>query len=78
MHRDAPGLPPEPKFRFKAGDQVELLSGGPVMTISEQERDYHGQKTPSYRCIWFSGKKREVASFPELTLKAAEVRVEIG
>jgi uncharacterized protein YodC (DUF2158 family) len=49
---------------LKAGDTVQLNSGGPKMTISWIEG------SEAY-CVWFNGAKQEGASFPLVTLKSA-------
>jgi uncharacterized protein YodC (DUF2158 family) len=53
---------------FKAGDVVELKSGGPRMTVSQT-----GEHAMSGRfmiwCDWFDGKKKVSDSFPPETLK---------
>ena len=50
---------------FKAGDQVQLQSGGPIMTVE----NYSGEKMVT--CIWFEGGKgaKKSDSFVEDTLK---------
>lgn len=49
---------------FKAGDIVQLKSGGPAMTVEKcAERDGH------YWCVWFKGASRERAAFDETSLK---------
>ena len=51
---------------FKAGDIVELKSGGPPMTVAEVKDD---MMDLSYvRCVWFAGAKREGANFKPETL----------
>lgn len=54
--------------RFKAGDLVELKSGGPVMTV-EQRNDYHGDK---WDCSWFAGEKHQHNTFNGAALKLSE------
>jgi len=51
----------QPKYNI--GDQVQLKSGGPCMTIKELLKDYG-----SYRCQWFAGKKLDGGVFPEDSL----------
>ena len=53
----------------KVGDQVELKSGGPTMTVREIDLDFQG-KVRGYRCQWFSGKKLEGGHFPHDSLKS--------
>jgi uncharacterized protein YodC (DUF2158 family) len=47
--------------KFKVGDQVELISGGPVMTISMIGPE-------AVKTQWFSGKKLDYGFFPPETL----------
>ena len=54
--------------KFKPGDIVQLKSGGPAMTISEELKDY-GKPSGRYRCEWFKGASNERAMFEEETLK---------
>jgi len=42
----------------KTGDQIVLLSGGPVMTVQEESFDHRGVWAQ-----WFSGKKLERGLF---------------
>ncbi|KAA0238970.1 MAG: DUF2158 domain-containing protein [Armatimonadetes bacterium] len=49
------------KTKFKVGDLVQLLSGGPTMVV---ESIY----TNSCACQWFSGKKLEKGHFDLRTL----------
>lgn len=51
--------------KFKAGDLVELKSGGPVMTVEEMFMT-------DARCVWFAGDKHQSNVFALATLKAAE------
>ncbi len=51
--------------QFKAGDQVELKSGGPTMTVV---RYIYGG---GVQCSWFSGTKAQKESFTEGALKIA-------
>ncbi len=54
---------------FKAGDLVVLKSGGPVMTVDEQN-------SYGVECVWFAGAKHEKARFKpdsiEITTKPAK------
>lgn len=52
------------KTHFKAGDIVQLKSGGPRMTIAELLPG--GSK---YRCEWFVGTKREFGHFAPESLE---------
>lgn len=51
---------------FKAGDIVQLKSGGPPMTVEEDDR--RGR----YRCVWFKGASMEGGYFQEQSLKLYE------
>ena len=51
---------------IKAGDTVQLKSGGPVMT-ADWVADQYG--VMSAYCIWFAGNKKEGATFPVTSLK---------
>lgn len=50
---------------FNAGDLVQLLSGGPTMTVQEVF-------STKLRCHWFSGKKLESGLFAPESLKRVE------
>jgi len=50
---------------YKIGDQVQLKSGGPVMTVSSVDEVNH-----QVHCQWFSGKQLEGGKFPMATLAA--------
>jgi uncharacterized protein YodC (DUF2158 family) len=52
--------------RFKVGDQVQLKSGGPVMTVEMKINDR------SYRCQWFAGKNLETGVFAPDSLQEPE------
>jgi uncharacterized protein YodC (DUF2158 family) len=54
-----------PAGKFKVGDQVELLSGGPVMTITSLPGPY----AEYFTAKWFSGKKLEEGHFESGTIK---------
>lgn len=54
---------------YKSGDLVELVSGGPVMTV-ETHHFMTGDGT-SYRCSWFAGAKHNKELFAEAALKRA-------
>lgn len=47
---------------FETGDLVQLLSGGPTMTVQTKLSGGH------LRCQWFSGKKLESGTFDARTL----------
>jgi uncharacterized protein YodC (DUF2158 family) len=57
--------------KFKAGDLVELKSGGPVMTIEKVHTGF-GNEMPSYACTWFAGAKENHKNFTEAALKKAD------
>ncbi len=46
--------------KFKAGDLVQLKSGGPKMVV-EKFLEYGGE----YRCTWFAGAKHNREDFAE-------------
>lgn len=50
---------------FQVGDVVQLISGGPKMTITEKVLE-------GFRCAWFAGAKHESAYFPAKTLKVPD------
>lgn len=52
--------------RFKVGDQVELKSGGPTMTVTGYV--YNGNVDAK----WFSGGKLSSGEFPSGSLQLAE------
>ena len=56
-----------PGEKFKAGDLVQLKSGGPKMVV-EQFQDYREY----YECTWFSGAKHNSQKFKEEALVAYE------
>ncbi|WP_353176170.1 DUF2158 domain-containing protein [Salinisphaera sp. T5B8] len=47
---------------FKAGDVVQLKSGGVPMTVEEVEGE-------NISCVWFEGKKSHRQTFVSATLK---------
>lgn len=53
--------------KFKVGDVVELISGGPPMTVTFMELTPSG--TVYCSTSWFAAKKNETARFPEDALK---------
>jgi uncharacterized protein YodC (DUF2158 family) len=55
---------------IKAGDIVQLKSGGPRMTVSSIGEDMGG--TPTAYCAWFDGPKKQQAAFPLLSLKVLD------
>lgn len=54
--------------KFKPGDIVQLKSGGPAMTVSEED-DY---SRSAFYCVWFKGASKERGSFPADILKLYE------
>ena len=62
---------------FKTGEIVELISGGPRMTIQEifgeifDDEDEYQQA----RCQWFDGQKLEQGVFPAKILKESRGQV---
>lgn len=52
--------------QFKAGDVVQLKSGGPKMTVS-YVREWQGQMEAN--CDWFEGTTNHSGSFPVTSLK---------
>ena len=52
--------------KFKAGDLVELKSGGPVMTVEDDS-----SMDKSYKCSWFAGDKHQSNWFAEAALQSA-------
>ncbi len=57
--------------KFKAGDQVELKSGGPTMTVDRLSTD-----SEHVTCNWFTGKKIEEHIFNQDSLKPAKLHTE--
>jgi len=55
-------------MQFKAGDVVQLKSGGPLMTVTEVGIDTSG--TPEVWCTWFAGTEQKHGHFPAETVKA--------
>jgi uncharacterized protein YodC (DUF2158 family) len=55
--------------QFKAGDVVQLKSGGPKMTVTEIEL-FNGK--PVVYCSWFVGTKQEKSDFTPEALKFPE------
>lgn len=58
---------------FKAGDVVELKSGGPEMTVSQTGKQQMTGKFLVW-CDWFDGSKKMSDSFPPESLKLAGER----
>lgn len=60
-----------PAPKYKIGDTVYLVTGGPAMAVSVIETsydsgDYHFNG--KYKCQWFAGKKLDSGVFPEESL----------
>ncbi len=57
---------------FKAGDLVQMKSGGPPMTVdglpNQKKHDYQ-HKSGEYWCTWFKGATRDEGSFGEHLLQ---------
>jgi uncharacterized protein YodC (DUF2158 family) len=51
---------------FKPGDVVQVISGGPRMTVTEIG-EHLG--TPTAWCVWFEGQKQMDGTFPIVALK---------
>jgi len=54
---------------FKAGDVVQLKSGGPEMTVTMAGKDSYD--APTVWCAWFEGTIQKNATFPPEALKHA-------
>lgn len=55
---------------FKPGQVVVVISGGPVMTVSECAEDQFGTMTAW--CTWFEKNKKMSDTFPVTVLKLYE------
>lgn len=55
--------------KFKLGDIVQLKSGGPKMTVTE-EAEGDEDDAPLW-CTWFAGAKKTVGEFPIGSLVSA-------
>ena len=51
---------------LKAGDTVELKSGGPLMTVEEVFDD------GAVKCVWFAGEKQQTYIFASSSLIKSE------
>jgi uncharacterized protein YodC (DUF2158 family) len=59
-------------MKFKIGEQVQLKSGGPVMTVAgvvQAPPNVFNSANGHIRCQWFSGKKLENGAFPAESLR---------
>lgn len=56
--------------KYKLGDKVQLIVGGPEMAIKEVNPNYKPGALfyGTYRCQWFAGKKLDWGDFPEENL----------
>jgi len=52
------------KTKYKAGDFVQLKSGGPKMVVEE-----YIEYVDSYDCSWFAGTKHNKTRFKEMALQ---------
>jgi uncharacterized protein YodC (DUF2158 family) len=57
-------------MEFKIGDQVQLKSGGPTMTITKESG--YGPLENKVTCTWYVGDKFNEKQFDPATLKAAK------
>lgn len=57
------------KEKFKIGDVVKLVSGGPKMTVSDDPGKF--TKVQVF-CQWFAGAKLESGYFPEESLELVQ------
>jgi uncharacterized protein YodC (DUF2158 family) len=60
---------------LKAGDLVELKSGGPTMTVKGRVSTTDNSSA-TYICQWFGGKKLESGQFHIDSLKAVELKTQ--
>jgi len=65
--------------KFKVGDQVRLVSGGPTMTVERvhepsilSQIDETEDRSVRYACQWFSGLKLNKGAFSEGSLEAVK------
>lgn len=59
----------EKQPKYSIGDQVQLRSGGPSMTINEVVAHSSKEFLDRYKCQWFAGKKLDNGVFPEDSLQ---------
>jgi uncharacterized protein YodC (DUF2158 family) len=52
---------------FKAGDTVEMKSGGPTMTIDSIGKQFQSSGTDGAWCSWFDEKNKRQKEWFELT-----------
>lgn len=51
--------------KYKVGDKVQLVSGGPKMTVSRvmpQDSLDEGENPQRYECHWFDSKKTKLST----------------
>jgi uncharacterized protein YodC (DUF2158 family) len=65
-----PSLENEMSDEFKAGDLVQLKSGGPKMVVEQVGEDFGRRKR--VWCNWFDGNKKSSDTFAPEQLKIAE------
>ncbi|MEN4889195.1 YodC family protein [Erwinia billingiae] len=53
--------------KYKIGDIVFLVTGGPSMSVSDVN-EWRDEFSGTYRCQWFAGKKLDSGAFPEESL----------
>lgn len=60
--------------KFKVGQVVQLISGGPKMTVAEigKKRSALDDLTGRLKCEWFAGSKHQVHWFEIGVLKTVE------
>jgi uncharacterized protein YodC (DUF2158 family) len=58
--------------KFKTGDIVQLISGGPKMTVKEYSESLSEDSPDRVICQWFAGSKLEQGHFPEDSLQVPE------
>lgn len=63
-------MPEAKAAKFKKGDQVQLVSGGPAMVVNTVHAPDSSDKDFTYFCKWFAGANAKSANFTEPTLKA--------
>lgn len=57
--------------KFKVGDRVVLVAGGPVMAVEAVLGYPAAEEQDLVRCQWFGGKKLESGVFPTASLRTA-------
>jgi uncharacterized protein YodC (DUF2158 family) len=57
---------------FKAGDVVQLKSGGPKMTIELIGKKFESDTKNSAKCVWFEKQKQNTAYFDLAVLRLAD------